>query len=434
VASHLTETSLASVTTKGRDAEVSRVAAPTAGAGPMHPEPASADVAPGVRGRLDSVDLLRGVVMILMALDHTRDYFGNAAADPTNLATTTAPLFLTRWVTHVCAPSFFLLAGVGAFLALRRWPTAELSRFLLTRGLWLVLLELTVMRFFWQFNADYRLTMLTVLWALGWSMVAMAAIVRLPLWLVSALGIMMIALHDLTDPIEPSAFGEFGPLWTILHRPGPLVASPRHFVFVAYPLVPWIGVMAVGYALGRVFTWPAERRRAFLLRVGVALTVAFVVLRLLNVYGDPRPWSPQPTAGFTLLSFLNTSKYPPSLLFLLMTLGPALLFLRLVEGRTPHLLRPALAIGRVPLFYYLLHVVLIHGLAVVVCYARYGSVHWMFESPSIDRFPVTQPPGWPAPLPLVYLTWLTVVALLYPCCRWYAAVKARRASAWLSYL
>ena len=388
----------------------------------------------GNRGRVEAVDVLRGVVMILMALDHTRDYFGNAAIDPTNLATTTGALFLTRWVTHFCAPVFFLLTGTGAYLSGRRRSPARLSRFLATRGLWLVVLELTVMRFFWQFNVDYRVTLLTVLWALGWSMVALAALVRLPLRVTVMVGVVLIAVHNLADGVPASVLGVLAPLWTVLHAPGPLLVTARAFVFVAYPLVPWIGVMAVGYGLGQVFTWIPERRRAFLLRTGTCLTTAFVLLRGLNGYGDPRPWSAQPGAAFTGLSFLNTTKYPPSLLFLLMTLGPALVALGLLDRRTPRLLRPALVVGRVPLFYYLLHVLVLHALAVVVCVARYGGAHWMVESPSIDRFPMTQPPGWPASLPGVYLAWATAVVLLYPCCRWYGGFKARRADAWLSYL
>ena len=390
------------------------------------------------RGRLDAVDVLRGVVMILMALDHTRDYFGNAAANPTDLATTTIPLFFTRWVTHFCAPVFFLLTGTGAYLSRRRRSPAELSRFLLTRGLWLIGLELTVMRAFWQFNVDYQVTVLTVLWALGWSMVALAALVRLPAWLVGAAGVAMVALHNLTDAVAPAAFGPLAPLWTFLHQPGLVFATPRAVVLAAYPLVPWVGVVAAGYGLGPVFAWPTERRRTVLLRAGMGLVLAFVALRTLNGYGDPRPWAAQPRAAFTALSFLDTTKYPPSLLFLLMTVGPALLFLRLVDGwvggRVPRPLRPALVVGRVPLFYYLLHVLVLHALAVVVCYARYGAVHWMFESPGVDRFPVTQPPGWPAPLPGVYLAWATAVVLLYPCCRWYGTRKARGTHAWMRYL
>jgi uncharacterized membrane protein len=392
----------------------------------------------GVRRRVDSVDLLRGAVMVLMALDHTRDYLGDATASPTNLATASTALFLTRWITHFCAPVFFLLTGTGAALALRHRSRAELSRFLWTRGLWLIVLELTVMRALWQFNVDYRLTILNVLWALGWSMIALAALSRLPLGIVVAAGAALVALHDLADRVSPGAFGVLAPLWMVLHQPGPLFASPRVFVFVAYPLVPWIGVTALGFALGRVIGWPQPRRRAFLLRMGAALVVAFVLLRATNLYGDPRPWTLQPGALRTVLSFVNTNKYPPSLLFLSMTLGPALLALRLFDRDDarplPAALRPLLVFGRVPLFYFMLHVLIIHLIALVRAAVAFGGAHWVVASPSIDRFPITQPAGWPLSLPWVYAAWAAVVLLAYPCCRWYAGLRARTRSRWLSYL
>ncbi len=385
-------------------------------------------------GRVESIDVLRGVIMILMALDHTRDFFGSLAVSPTNLATTTVPLFFTRWTTHFCAPVFFLLTGTGAFLALRQRSRDELSRFLLTRGLWLIFLELVVVRCLgWQFNFDYEVTMLTVLWALGWSMIVLSALVWLPIKMVGAFGVVMILTHNLLDGVPATALGSFAPLWTILHAPG-FAVSGDHAVFVAYPLIPWIGVSAVGYTLGSIYHWDTERRRRWLLWAGVAVTLAFLALRTVNLYGDPVQWAAQRSPAFTFLSFLNTNKYPPSLLFLLMTLGPALLFLRAVEQRVPAFLRPALIIGKVPLFYYVLHVVLLHTTAVFASYVRYGEIHWMFESPSIDRFPITQPPGWPASLPVVYAIWIGVVVALYPLCRWFASVKARRHEAWLSYL
>jgi uncharacterized membrane protein len=390
------------------------------------------------RRRIDSVDLLRGAIMIIMALDHTRDYLGNVAASPTNLATASTALFLTRWVTHFCAPVFFLLTGTGAALALRHRSRGELSRFLWTRGLWLILLEETLLRTLWQFNVDYRLTILNVLWALGWSMIVLAAMSRLPLGVVVAFGVGLIALHHLADRVTPAAFGALAPLWIVLHQPGPLLATPRVFVFVAYPLVPWIGVTALGFALGRIFDWSQPRRRTFLLRLGAALVVAFVLLRATNLYGDPRPWTAQPSALRTVLAFVNTNKYPPSLLFLLMTLGPALLALRLLdvdERRSlPGVLRPVLVFGRVPLFYFVLHVLLIHLIALVRSAVAFGGVHWVLESPSIANFPITQPPGWPLSLPWVYASWLLVVLLAYPCCRWYAGLRGRRGGGWLSYL
>ena len=385
--------------------------------------------------RIEAVDVVRGTIMILMALDHVRDFFGNAAESPTNLATASAALFVTRWITHFCAPVFFLLAGTAAFLALQRRSVRELSRFLFTRGLWLIFAELVIVRCLgWQFNFDYRLTMVTVLWALGWSMIALSALVHLPTRAVIGIGALLIAAHNLFDGVPASALGTWGPVWTILHAPGVLFANGTRMVFVAYPLIPWIGVTAVGYGLGQVYHWDAPRRRAFLLRAGLGLTLAFILLRALNYYGDPGPWSPQKSALFTVLSFLNTNKYPPSLLFLLMTLGPAMLFLRAVDGRTPAPLRPALIIGKVPMFYYALHVALIHVLAVAASALRFGEVHWMFESPTLDRFPITQPPGWPLPLPAVYLIWISAVVMLYPLCAWFAALKQRRRDWWLGYL
>jgi uncharacterized membrane protein len=265
-------------------------------------------------------------------------------------------------------------------------------------------------------------------------MIVLGALVWLPTGLVATFGIVLIAMHNLFDAVQPASLGAFAPVWTILHSPGVLASSDAHTVFVAYPIVPWIGVTAAGYALGSVFTWSPERRRAFLVRLGLALVGAFVVLRAVNRYGDPGPWTPQRSSLFTLLSFLNVNKYPPSLLFLLMTLGTALLLLRLVDGRTPRLLRPAAVIGKVPLFYYLLHIPLMHLVAVVACWIRFGTARPMFESPSVGRFPVTQPPGWPVSLPVVYLVWVGVVLALYPLCRWYAALKQRRRDPWLSYL
>jgi uncharacterized membrane protein len=249
-----------------------------------------------------------------------------------------------------------------------------------------------------------------------------------------AFGVVLIAAHNLLDPITAADLGPFAPLWSVLHSPGVILPGPDHVVFVAYPLIPWIGVTAVGYGLGAIYQWDVDRRKALLLRLGLGLVAAFVVLRVINVYGDPVPWSSQRSPLFTALSFLNANKYPPSLLFLLMTLGPAMLLLRAVDSRTPRLLRPALIIGKVPLFYFLTHLALIHLLAVVVCYVRYGDAHWMFESPTLGQYPITQPPGWPSGLPVVYMIWVSVVVALYPLCRWFAGVKQRRTDAWLSYL
>lgn len=387
------------------------------------------------RIRLESVDLVRGIIMILMALDHTRDFFGVPGISPTNLEQATVALFFTRWITDICAPVFFLLTGVGSYLSLRRKSKTELSRFLFTRGLWLIFLEVAVLRCLaMQFNFDYHVTLLVVIWALGWAMIVLSILVRLPVSIVTAFGLILIAVHNLFDPIQAASLGSFAPFWTILHAPGFIVTNPQHQVFVAYPLIPWVGVTAAGYGLGQIYSWQPERRRAFLFRLSIGASAAFVILRAINIYGDPIRWTAQKSPVFTFLSFLNTTKYPPSLLFLLMTLGPALLMLWTFDNGTPRLLRPALIFGKVPLFFYILHFLLIHLLAVAVCFVRYGQIHWMFESNDLSEFPIKPPPGWGFSLPANYLIWVFVVVALYPLCVWFAQLKQRRNDAWLSYL
>ena len=390
---------------------------PTAGAG-----------APA-RLRVESVDVLRGVVMVLMALDHTRDFFGMPADNPTNVARASTALFFTRWITHICAPTFFLLTGVGAGLARATRSQADLSRFLVARGAMLVFFELVVFRALaYQFNLDFRVTMLIVIWALGWAMIVLGLLVHLPAWLIATFGLVLVAGHNALDGIRST-----NPLWVILHGPGIVAQGEGWAVFAAYPLVPWIGVTAVGYALASVYGWEPARRRAFFLRLGLGAAAAFMFLRTLNVYGDPAPWRVQGESIRTVLSFLNASKYPPSLLFLLMTLGPALLILRWVDAGTPAWLRPVLAYGRTPFFYYGVHFFLIHALAVVVCLVRYGSARWMFESPDLANYPFTPPPGWGYSLLVVYLVWIAVVLSLYPACKRVAALKATGKYPWLSY-
>jgi uncharacterized membrane protein len=383
------------------------------------------------RPRLDSVDLLRGLVIVIMALDHARDFFTSVRFEATDLTQTTAPLFLTRWITHFCAPVFVFLAGTSAFLYQARGKSrAEVSRFLLTRGLWLVLLEWTVVRWAWMFNFNYttELLFVQVIWVLGLSMMVLAGLLYLPPGAVAAVGIVMIAGHNLFDGVTPDALGRWGPLWTLLHVQGPIPLGGERILFVIYPLIPWIGVMAVGYAFGRLLLRPAEERRRLLLGLGLGLTAAFLLLRAVNVYGDPAPWSLQASSGRTVLSFLNTTKYPPSLLFLLMTLGPAIALLPLFERLRGPFARAVLVYGRVPLFFYVLHLFLIHALALLV-----GTLAG-FDPRSFLRVWLFLPEAWGYGLPVVYLVWAGVVLALYPACRWFAGVKARRREAWLSYL
>ena len=261
----------------------------------------------------------------------------------------------------------------------------------------------------YQFNFDYHVTMLLVLWALGWALIALATVVRLPVALIGAIGAVMIAGHNLLDDITSA-----NPFWQILHAPGVVLDASGHVAFVAYPLVPWIAVTMVGYALGSVYMLPSERRRTVLVRLGLALTLAFVIVRGFNIYGDPSPWRDRQSSLFTALSFLNTTKQPPSLAFLLMTLGPVVLALAAAERISAKWVRPLVIFGRVPLFYFALHFAVLHALAVVVCAIRYGSAHWMFESPDLANYPFSAPPGWGFTLPVVYLVWVAVVIALYP--------------------
>jgi uncharacterized membrane protein len=379
--------------------------------------------------RWEAVDALRGVVMVLMALDHVRVYSTDTHFSPTDLSRTTAALFFTRWVTHFCAPAFFLLAGLGASLSLRRGKTrSTLPFYLVTRGLWLIVLEVTVVSFAWTFNLTPTMHALGVIWALGCSMVMLAGLVYLPRALIAAFAILLIVGHNLFDDLRTEDLKAWGPLWAILHTGEDIALTSTLTIDPFYPLVPWVGVMALGYALGPMLEKGGPRSRRLLLGLGMMLTAAFVLLRVVNAYGDPEPWSAQPSALVTVLSFLNTTKYPPSLLFLLMTLGPTLMALALFD-RTPGLLtRFFIVFGRVPLFFYLVHLYLIHGLAVAAGYVS------GFDPRAFLTLFVSFPQEYGFSLPVVYCIWIGVVVMLYPLCRWYGAIKASRRSQGLACL
>jgi uncharacterized membrane protein len=387
--------------------------------------------------RLQSIDLLRGAVMIIMALDHIRDFVHSGAGHfrPEDLANTTAALFFTRWITHFCAPVFMFTAGLGAFLRGQRGRgKSEISRFLLTRGLWLMLLEVTFVRFSFYFRFDSGPVLLIILWALGGSMVALAGLVYLPMGVLAGVSIAMIALHDLLDGVQAAQFGGFAWAWRLLHQPGPFSAGGLVFV-AGYPLIPWVGVMAAGYCLGPVLLLEEDRRRSLLIRLGIALTLAFIVLRGLNGYGDPAPWSRQASPLFTVLSFLNCAKYPPSLDFLLMTLGPAIAALGWLDRVRVGRRNPVLVFGRTPLFYFLLHFPLIHAIAILLAVIRYGSAGFVFNAPPSMGAPMgLYPPDYGYGLWVCYAVWLAVTLLLYPVCAWFAEFKQRRRDWWLGYL
>ena len=407
----------------------------------------TADV-PATRTRLGSIDLLRGLVMIVMVLDHTRDYVhsGGLVADPTNLATTTPMLFLTRWVTHYCAPIFVFLAGVGAYLQLSRGMSRrDLSRFLVTRGLWLVVLEFTVIRVTTWFNFDYSFAAnFQVIWTLGVSMIVLAALIHLPLGVIAAFGAILVVGHNAFDGIRVTSWqGPGSPvpdaaakLWILLHQPAeffPLFGDSGPVVFVIYPLVPWVGVIALGYVCGSLYTLDPGQRRVWLQRIGLALIAAFIVIRATNVYGDPRPWAPQSTMLFSVFSFVNTTKYPVSLLYLLMTIGPALLALAWFESRRASRTEQVVTrVGRVPLFFYLWQWPLAHGLAVLLSVATGKAIGYYFMSPPAVFG--AMPPNAGFDLPVVYLSWAAIIAVLIPMCLWFARLKERNPSWWLKYL
>lgn len=380
-----------------------------------------------VRSRIDSIDLLRGLVMVLMALDHTRDFFSGGGFNPRDVH---APaLFLTRWVTHFCAPVFVFLAGVSAFLYGRRGrTTGEVSRYLLTRGLWLVLLELTLVHFAWNFTVMPHRLVFQVIWVLGAAMIVLSGLVFLPRWAIAAFGLTLIAGHNLLDGINAEQFGPAGWIWNFLHQPARLYPTPEVTVVVLYPLIPWIGVMAAGYALAPVMQLNPPRRRQTLLATGAVITLGFVALRALNLYGDPAPWAIQDGVIATVLSFINNEKYPPSLFYLAMTLGPALLALAAFETAKGKMSGILVTFGCVPLAYYVAHLLLIHSAAVIVALATYGDASWLFGTPQ------AKPPDYGFGLPWVYGVWLIVIAVLYPLCHWFSGVKQRRRDRWLSYL
>ena len=386
------------------------------------PVAAAAPVTPRIR----SIDVVRGAAMVLMAIDHVRVYSGLPAGGPD------PGIFITRWVTHFCAPAFVFFAGTSAFLYGRTRRPRDVTRFLLTRGAWLILLELTVIRVSWTFNLDYsHYVLLGVIWMIGVCMILMAPLVRLPLGAIAILGLGIVAGHNAIDPFLPSVTASLegsshALLWRVLYfGPNPLgTESP---VGVLYSIVPWIGVMLAGYAFGPVVQADTATRRRWCLRIGLAAIVLFVILRGFNLYGDPTPWSG------SFRSFLSTTKYPASLAFLLMTLGPVIVLLPSLEDAHSRAASAVELFGRVPFFYYLLHIPLIHALAIGVSAARLGYVSpWLFENHPFA--PPPAPAGYTWSLGLLYLVWAAAVGILYFACRWFDRVKRSRRRAWLTYL
>jgi len=405
----------------------------------LSPTSLAANIAP--KSRIASIDLIRGAVMILMAIDHVRVFSGVPAGGPT------PGVFFTRWITHFCAPAFIFLAGTSIFLYGRKH--ADLSRYLLTRGAWLIFLEFTFLRVAWTFNFDFQhYEMAGVIWVIGFCMILMAGLVKLPLPVVGAIGVVIITAHNLMDShmgklLEDLDENRLSGLWKLFYVgffAGPIQFGPNGpNLIVLYSIIPWIGVMAAGYAFGRILTLEPAQRKRLCLAIGLSAIALFLVLRGFNLYGDPRPWQaaahgrngapPMPA----LFAFLNTSKYPASLSFLLMTLGPIVTLIPLLERLGGALARRIALFGRVPFFFYMLHIPLIHALALVESKIRLGAVSpWLFTNHPMGN---PEPPeGYVWSLPLLYLVWAIAIVLLYFACRWFAALKAKRSDWWLQYL
>jgi len=374
--------------------------------------------------------------MIIMALDHVRDYFHSDALiyDPLDLQQTTTFLFFTRWITHFCAPVFAFLAGTSAFLSGRRKTKKELSVFLLKRGLFLVFLEFTVAHFGWYFNFIPHESDFIVLWSLGVSMIALAALVFLPLRVILVIGLVIVFGHNLLDGIQFQGNSGGAFLWSLLHQPG-IFNFKGHSLFVGYPVLPWIGTMAVGYCLGVLYTnqFDAARRKKILIWLGSAAIALFIIVRYTNSYGDANHWSHQKSGMFTILSFINTVKYPPSLLYLLMTIGPAMLFLAFTEGKPGWFGSRISVIGRVPFFFYIIHIYLIHLLAMIATNFSGHTWHDMVLNSWIQFEP--QLKGYGFPLWVAYAVWASIIIGLFPLCKWYDNYKkAHRGKWWLSYV
>lgn len=376
------------------------------------------------KSRIHSIDILRGIIMVVMALDHTRDFFSNADFDPLNLNKTTAAYYLTRWVTHLCAPTFVFLSGVSAYLSSQNKTTKERSGFLLKRGLWLIFLELTIIGFGWQFDLGFHMVFAQVIWAIGFSMIILAGLVYLKPVQVGFIALALIFGHNLLDGVKSDSFGSFKLFWMFLHEQGFYSFNQQRSIFILYPIIPWCWVMAAGYGFGTLFKFePAGRQRLFI-QIGLACILLFLLLRLFNLYGDPRPWQHQHNLEKDVFDIMNVQKYPPSLDYLLATLGISITVLGLLELTNNKLTKVFTVYGRVPMFYYVLHIYLLHVGAIITAMVMHTSVKGL---PSLG-------PKYGFSLPGVYGVWLLAIIILYFPCRWFMHLKQRRRDWWLSYI
>lgn len=385
--------------------------------------------------RIRSIDIVRGIVMVIMAIDHVRDLAGNEfiTTGPTNLQTTTTALFFTRWITHLCAPTFVFLSGTSAYLSVKNNPNINKARnFLLKRGLWLVIVNFTINNFAIFFDIHFGVLFSQVIAAIGFGLIGVALLLKLPIKAMLAISILIIFSHDLLTGITFAKGSWAEMLWTLFMKAGFFQLFPDRSLLMSYPIIPWLGIMLAGFSFGKLFGLPGEKRKQVFLKIGLATIALFVIIRALNFYGDPSPWVIQKTKLFTVLSFINTTKYPPSLLFTLMTLGISITLLSVFEGIKNKITSIVSVYGKVPLFYWLLHWFIIHFLAIAIFLSQ--GYHW--SDFQFQGFSMGHPKnGGGLNLPGLYAAWACVVILLYPISKWYANYKsAHREKEWLKYL
>lgn len=390
--------------------------------------------------RIESIDIVRGLAMIIMAIDHVRDFFHITAFtdDPLNLATTTPLLYFTRWITHFCAPIFVFLSGTSIYLQSLRKTKKELSAFLIKRGLWLIFVEFAIISFSWTFDPFYHFIPLQVIWAIGISMVILGLLIHLPYKLILTLGLIIVFGHNLLDIPEAAPGFKAGFWWDLLHHGNwaPYAYSPNHFFVIIYPFVAWTGVMMLGYCAGIFYSskYAAEQRQKIIMRLGIALIIFFVVLRFVNIYGDPFAWTVQKDSFTTFLSFMKVHKYPPSLLYLCITIGPALLLLSFIEKIKNRFTNILVVFGRTAFFYYIIHFYLLHVLLAIVYYVQGNTTQQALDSMKNLPF-LFCIPGKGFSLAAVYIIWASVIVALYPLCKWYDKYKtSHKEKWWLSYL
>jgi len=378
--------------------------------------------------RIESIDYVRGIVMVLMALDHVRDFFSGSAVAPDYTAP--AAIFLTRWITHFCAPTFVFLAGISAFLYGKKVASIHsLSRFLFWRGTLLVLLEVTIVRMGWTFHPGFEFILLQVIWAIGISMVLLSGFVWLPMWVTGISGMVMIVGHNLLDGIYPTHFEHIGWVWNLLHQPGVILSDAGTTIYVAYPLIPWIGVMLGGYCFGLIMTTTPDRRQRFLFITGTGMMLLFFILRYNFSYGDPFKWFARDSILKSVFAFMDCTKYPPSLEFLLMTMGPMITALAILQNYRGKLMEFLKTFGRTPLLFYLIHLPLIHGAAVILEMIRERDAQWLFQG-----FPPSgKPPYYGYAIYWVYLIWIFIIIVMYPICRFLLSKKQKSGNRWASY-